>query len=811
MDGNKYSHDVFISFSFKDQSLAENIVNILSSTYGISCWICTRDIDGGKRYKKLIPEAIDNAKVVVFLQSSSSIESKEIPKEIGMAFDADKTIIPFKLDDAKLTGDLRYDLYGVEYIDATVPTFDERVGELAKAIKKVLGTESQNTSIESSTHQKLVSTPNVLPKMIFCGRENVLSEIHSKFQDGERVIFLHGIGGIGKTQIAKQYAKQYKKDYDTVVYATYNGSLKEMIVSETPFTIEPALIRYTLSNGTQEDDEAFFARKLDFILKETNEKTLIIIDNFDVDSDDSLSALMNGKYHLLITTRCDYSRFYPTIRINPIDSIDSLIEIFMNNYQGDDVEKDDPKLVELIELVNRHTYTIELVAQHMENSGQTPAEMIVALKERGITSLDETFQNSDMKTQIAYENLLKMFKVFSLSEEERQILMYLSLMPIEGVNVKDFKKWANLKSSRVLRNLENRSWIIRNTDGIAMHPIIRSVIKHEMPANEDNCYDFINRFSESIEESTSWHFKKIAKDKYGAVAKRLLSIFKEITPKTELLYYNSEVLLSFAVDPEYAVDLAKRIYDYYNSNCSENDYLVGRSAFKLGWVYAYNTHLLDAVNNALVWLKRADEILSCVHMETTEEKSKLTQTKVNLAKMYLMLFAQTKQPEHYLLAKEYAEYNVEYSLQSYKPGDPQYAKLAGAYWQLADVLLAGGEYDLALLNIEKSLGILIPLNTENDGDSMHAINRKAAILYAMGNYEKAKPIAEKGVLGYAEYFGENHPTIVGMYDLLGDCCSALNEQIEAQKAYKKAMEIAEKLYAPGAQQIEKLKEKINKS
>ena len=50
-----------------------------------------------------------------------------------------------------------------------------------------------------------------------------------------------------------------------------------------------------------------------------------------------------------------------------------------------------------------------------------------------------------------------------------------------------------------------------------------------------------------------------------------------------------------------------------------------------------------------------------------------------------------------------------------------------------------------------------------------------------------------------------------MYDLLGDCCSALNEQIEAQKAYKKAMDFAEKLYAPGAQQIEKIKEKINKS
>ncbi len=56
----EYTHDVFISFSFKDQGLAEALVNILSSKHGISCWICTRDIEGGKRYKKLIPEAIDN-------------------------------------------------------------------------------------------------------------------------------------------------------------------------------------------------------------------------------------------------------------------------------------------------------------------------------------------------------------------------------------------------------------------------------------------------------------------------------------------------------------------------------------------------------------------------------------------------------------------------------------------------------------------------------------------------------------------------------------------------------------------------------
>ena len=58
----------------------------------------------------------------------------------------------------------------------------------------------------------------------------------------------------------------------------------------------------------------------------------------------------------------------------------------MQNYDGYDVCEDDPMLSELIELVGRHTYTIELLAQHMENSGQTPKEMIEILKKEGISS-----------------------------------------------------------------------------------------------------------------------------------------------------------------------------------------------------------------------------------------------------------------------------------------------------------------------------------------------------------------------------------------------------------------------------------------
>ena len=805
-----YTHDAFISFSFKDQKVVEHIVNQLLSQYGIKYWICTRDIRAGQHYDDMIYEAIKMSKVFVLIQSQSSVDSDEVPKEIRLAIKFKKTIIPFVIEDSEWVGGIAYQVINTQEINATRPTLEERIAELAEEIRNVIGEINKDTkAIEPyAVTEELLSTPNIIPKSIFCGREDVLEEIHNRFQNSGNVLFLYGIGGIGKTQIAKQYAKMHKNDYDTIIYATYNGSIKDEIMAETPFTIEPAVNRYTLTDGTKESDEAFFNRKLEKIQKLSTERTLIILDNFDVEEDENLPLLMNGRYRLLITTRFDFSRFYPTVRINPIVSMESLKEIFMKNYQGYDVEEDDPNLVDLIELVNRHTYTIELLAQHMENSGQTPGDMIAALKERGITSLDEEIRNSDMKAQIAYKNLLKMFEIFSLNEEERQILMYLSLMPTEGVDVKNFKKWADLKSTKILKNLENRSWIIRNTDGIAVHPIISEVIKHEIPATEDNCFDFINRFSESISETHSWHYKKIDKDKYSAIVKRLLSIFKVISPKTESLYNNSEALLSFAVDPEYAVRLAERLYEYYHAIYPKESYEVGRAAFKLGWVYAYNLYISNAVNHALNWLSKADRILSNVNLITTEMMSNLTQTKVNLAKMHLILFEMNKKQEDYLMAKGYAEFNVKYSLNIYRPGDPQYGKLAGAYWQLADVLLTGGELENALENIEKSLDILISLNTEDDSDSMHALNRKAAILYAMGQYREAKLLAHKSAVGYAEYFGEN-TTIVAMFLLLGDCCTALSERDEAMNAYETALKIAEKLYAPDARQIIEIRSKLD--
>ncbi|MBP5312871.1 MAG: ATP-binding protein, partial [Clostridia bacterium] len=357
-----------------------------------------------------------------------------------------------------------------------------------QVIEKILyeldpkGILKQTNAFHSGSNFKLASTPSVIPKRVFCGREEELAQIKKLFESGERIIFLHGIGGIGKTEIAKQYAKRSRDQYDTVIYATYNSSIVELVSSETSFKIEPFFSRKVLSDGTQEGDLSFFKRKLELIRDITNERTLIIIDNFDVTDDEHFTELLDANYRLLIPTRCDYSRFYPTIKVEPLDSMDQLKNLFLQNYKGYFVDEKDTGLPELIELVNRHTYTIELIAQHMENSGQTVDEMVDILKNEGIVSLNEEVRSAD-RSVVAYENLLRMFRVFNLSDEEKRILQYLSLMPLSGVDIRDFKKWLVLQTLKVVKSLEYRSWIVSGPEGIALHPIIRDVVRYELPLN----------------------------------------------------------------------------------------------------------------------------------------------------------------------------------------------------------------------------------------------------------------------------------------------------------------------------------------
>ena len=56
----------------------------------------------------------------------------------------------------------------------------------------------------------------------FLGRENELEKLHAILEENIKV-FLYGIAGIGKSELAKAYAKTYRKEYTNILYLMYSG------------------------------------------------------------------------------------------------------------------------------------------------------------------------------------------------------------------------------------------------------------------------------------------------------------------------------------------------------------------------------------------------------------------------------------------------------------------------------------------------------------------------------------------------------------------------------------------------------------
>jgi uncharacterized protein (TIGR02145 family) len=115
------SFDVFISYSTKDKTIAEEICNYLESN-GVQCWMAPRNIRPGYKYGAEIVTAIKACGAMVLVFSAHSNASEHVSNEIDIAFNEGKIIIPFKIEDVPMSDSLLYYLNNKHWIDASVDT-----------------------------------------------------------------------------------------------------------------------------------------------------------------------------------------------------------------------------------------------------------------------------------------------------------------------------------------------------------------------------------------------------------------------------------------------------------------------------------------------------------------------------------------------------------------------------------------------------------------------------------------------------------------------------------------------------------------
>jgi hypothetical protein len=131
------AHDVFISYSHEDHTVANAAVAALES-HGIRCFIAPRDILAGSDWGEAIIDAIEEARAMVLILSSHSNESDQIKREVERTVHQGIAVLPFRIEDIVPSKTLEYFISTQHWLDAMTPPLEDHLAHLADTLTVLL-------------------------------------------------------------------------------------------------------------------------------------------------------------------------------------------------------------------------------------------------------------------------------------------------------------------------------------------------------------------------------------------------------------------------------------------------------------------------------------------------------------------------------------------------------------------------------------------------------------------------------------------------------------------------------------------------
>lgn len=179
----------------------------------------------------------------------------------------------------------------------------------------------------------------------FVGREEELNAIHQALQhDGTRkTAVVHGLGGMGKTQLALAYAQRHRDEYSAVLWVNSKDvdTLKQgyTTAAKRIFREHPSLVHLKAAAEGGELDEVTEVVKR-WLSTAGNDRWLVIYDNHDTPKLPGcnepgmfdIRPFLPETHHgaVLITTRSSELRLGRAVAVKKLQSTEQSLEILAN-------------------------------------------------------------------------------------------------------------------------------------------------------------------------------------------------------------------------------------------------------------------------------------------------------------------------------------------------------------------------------------------------------------------------------------------------------------------------------------------------
>ncbi|NEU71152.1 tetratricopeptide repeat protein [Hassallia byssoidea VB512170] len=657
----------------------------------------------------------------------------------------------------------------------------------------------------------------------FVGRQQELTTLHEKLQQPGTVAIsaIAGMGGIGKTELATQYALQYQQDYPGGI--CWLNAKKSNLAAEIIEIVQLHMQEVPQKQGerplTLQEQVAWYWQNW----QPAEKLVLVVLDDVTDENWQSCQTLLptTNRFRVLLTTRLRNLDNVQEIPLNVLPPDKALELLTLNGEKSVDAEK-------LCEWLGYLPLGLQLVRRYLlENPDLSLAEMLQRLQAQRLE--DEAINFSTRGVKAAFELSWQ-----QLNPITQRVAAYLSLFAPDVISWKWVESATDLLNctesdiNEAKKQLYKRYLIERLQEKQAcykIHPLIREFLKAKLAALE-NTDDLRRNFAavfieiaQEIPETPTLEDIKSVQDAIPhltEVAQNLIDAVSDEDLGSVFLglgrFYEGQGLYAIA-EPWY-----KQCVEVVKASLGEEHPDVAMSLNNLALLYSDQGRYSDAEPLLIQALELNKRLLGEEHPDVATSLNNLAllysdQGRYSDAEpLYIQALALRKRllgEEHPHVATSLNNLALLYNFQGrYSEAEPLYIQalalrkrllgeehpdVAISLNNLAGLYNSQGRYSEAEPLYIQALALRKRLLGEEHPDVAMSLNNLAGLYNSQGRYSEAEPLYIQALALFKRLLGEEHPHVAMSLNNLALLYSDQGRYSEAEPLYIQALALRERV------------------
>ena len=592
----------------------------------------------------------------------------------------------------------------------------------------------------------------------FVGRAEELAEIDRRFRS-ERVLFLTGLGGMGKTELAVRYAREFvEKRGHRAFLVLFRENLRETLL----FHVAP-----TISGlDTKSLPEGEILRRTVEALNSAGADALLILDNADQANLTALRGELSVlKLKVLVTTRQDEEGALDVAQLRR----EELHRLFTQHEARVTREEMDA----LIDAVDGHTLTVDLMARALRPGfrAATAEKLLHNLGDGSVKKVKSAYRGREDQARIN-EHLRAVFRVLELSDDEKTLLHFATLLPESGMDGELFLQPFEEDLGDALSDLIQGGWLLWKDDLLRIHPVIRLVCIEELKPTVENCDGFLQWFR------GQYHRTTYDREKFTQIA-YLYETASQFLQETDGLWANNAgYLWNVLVEPQRALSCNQRAVELREKHDPGSANLATAYG-NLGSAYCHLGNYEKSLEYELKALEIREQVLPPTHLNLHVSCN-------NVGTTYLYLGNYEKALEYQLKALKISEQVL----------PPTHPNLAQSYNNVGVTYGRLGDHENEMEYSIKALEIREQVFPPTHPILAQSYNNIGSAYGNLGNHKKALEYQLKTLKIFEQVLPPTHPDLAGSYNNVGTNYVRLGDHEKALEYQLKALGILEQTLPP---------------